>query len=128
MKIPVRRVPEGTFVYVRPPQPARSAYIWSVRRTAETNQRIAWELNEERVSALRRISQTLESLIRQAQTARDAVGLAEAGERSRAVATYRELRAKAVQYRWFLEVQREAMGLRHHHRLDEFYRIPPDVT
>jgi len=33
-----------------------------------------------------------------------------------------------VQYRWYLEVQREAMGLRHHHRLDEFYRIPPDLS
>jgi len=25
-------------------------------------------------------------------------------------------------------VQREAMGLRHHHRLDEFYRIPADIS
>ena len=99
-----------------------------VRRTAETNQRIVRELNEERAAALRRISQTLDTLITQAQAMRDAIGIAEAGDRSRAVAAYRELRARAVQYRWFLEVQREALGLRQHHHLDEFYRIPPDVT
>jgi len=99
-----------------------------MRRTAETHDRIAWELNEERVSALRRISQTLESLIVQLRSARDRVAQAQGEERAPAVMAYRALRARAVQYRWFLEVQREAMGLRHHHRLDEFYRIPADVT
>ena len=98
-----------------------------MRRTADTNERLARELNEERVSALRRISQALETLIAQANAARAGIGIAEAGQRAHAVATYRELRARAVQYRWYLEVQREAMGLRHHHRLDEFYRIPPDL-
>jgi hypothetical protein len=54
--------------------------------------------------------------------------VAGADDRARAVSRYRELRAHAVRYRWYLEVQREAIGLRHHHRLDEFYRIPPDIT
>jgi len=99
-----------------------------MRRTVETHDRIAWELNEERVSALRRISQTLESLIVQLRSARDGVSQAQGEERARAMMAYRSLRARAVQYRWFLEVQREAMGLRHHHRLDEFYRVPADVT
>jgi hypothetical protein len=99
-----------------------------MRRTAETNDRIARELNEERVAALRRISQTLESLIAQLQQAHESISAADERERSRAIADYRELRARAVQYRWYLEVQREAMGLRHHHRLDEFYRIPPDLS
>jgi hypothetical protein len=98
-----------------------------MRRTADTNERLTRELNEERVSALRRISQALEALIVQANAARAAIGIAEAGQRAHATATYRELRARAVQYRWYLEVQREAMGLRHHRRLDEFYRIPPDL-
>ena len=99
-----------------------------MRRTAETHDRIAWELNEERVAALRRISQTLESLIAQLHQAREAIDAGGHRERARAAAAYRDLRARAVQYRWFLEVQREAMGLRHHHRLDEFYKIPPDLT
>ena len=99
-----------------------------MRRTAETHDRIAWELNEERVAALRRISQTLENLIAQLHQARESIDAGDHAERSRAAAAYRDLRARAVQYRWFLEVQREAMGLRHHHRLDEFYKIPPDLT
>lgn len=97
-------------------------------RTAEAYDRIAWELNEERVSALRRISQTLETLIAQVREAGEGLRTVDGRERARAVSQYRELRSRALQYRWFLEVQREAMGLRHHHRLDEFYRVPPDVT
>ena len=99
-----------------------------MRRTAETHDRITRELNEERVAALRRISQTLESLIAQLQHVRESVSTADERERLRAVSAYRELRARAVQYRWYLEVQREALGLRHHQRLDEFYTIPPDLT
>ena len=98
-----------------------------MRRTAQTNDRIAWQLNEERVAALRRISQTLEGLIAQLRAAGDLVHGGEVHDRTRAIAAYRELRRRAVQYRWYLEVQREAMGLRHHQRLDEFYRIPPEI-
>lgn|SRR5690242_14770453 len=99
-----------------------------MRRTAETHDRIAWELNEERVAALRRISQTLETLIAQLRVARDGLALMHGEERAKAAGTYRALRVRALQYRWFLEVQRESMGLRHHHRLDEFYRIPADIA
>jgi hypothetical protein len=97
-------------------------------RTAEAHERIARELNEERVAALRRISETLEKLIAQLTEASQAVRTFDGAERAAAIAAYRALRARAVQYRWYLEVQREAMGLRHHHRLDEFYRIPPDLS
>ena len=99
-----------------------------MRRTAETNDRIAWELNEERVSALRRISQTLDGLLAQLRMAGERVQATEGDECLEAVAAYRDIRRRAVQYRWYLEVQREAMGLRHHHRLDEFYPIPADLT
>ena len=99
-----------------------------MRRTADANDRIARELNQERAAALRRISQTLEGVIAQLRAAGERVRGGEADDRSGAVATYRELRRRAVQYRWYLEVQREAIGLRHHHRLDEFYQIPPDIT
>lgn len=99
-----------------------------MRRTAETNDRIAWELNEERVAALRRISQALEKLIAELHAAGEMLDGVDGDDRARVIAEYRDLRARALRYRWYLEVQREAMGLRHHHRLDEFYRIPPDAT
>ena len=88
------------------------------------------ELQEERAAALARISRRLERLLDQLHATREQIASApEDGvreeDRARLVAEYRELWKEAVNYRWYLEVQREAIGLRQHQRLDEFYRIPP---
>lgn len=93
--------------------------------TKSQHDQLLRELNEERAAALARISRRLEALITQLQTAREQMAHYRGDERTREVAAYRELHKEAVKYRWYLEVQREAMGLRHHQRLDEFYRIPP---
>ena len=95
--------------------------------TAGGHERILRELNDERAAALLRISRTLEAAIEQLQVAHDRIGRMGGGDRAREVAAYRELRQHAVRYRWYLEVQREALGLRHHHLLDEFYRIPGSI-
>jgi hypothetical protein len=97
------------------------------RETAERQGRIELELMEERAAALRRISQTLESLIEQLQALRMRIGEVHWSSRSPEVAEYRELRRRAVRYRWYLEVQRESIGLHPDHRLDEFYRIPDPI-
>jgi hypothetical protein len=94
------------------------------RETAERQGRIELELMEERAAALRRISQTLEALNEQLAGLRSEIGQLHWSDPSPAVARYRELRRRAVRYRWYLEVQREALGLHLHHRLDEFYPIP----
>ena len=94
------------------------------RETAERQGRIELELMEERAAALRRISQTLESLIEELGGLRAKIGDVHWSSPSSDVARYRELRRKAVRYRWYLEVQREALGLHPDHRLDEFYRVP----
>jgi hypothetical protein len=91
---------------------------------ARRHQTLLGELNEERAAALLRISRTLESLIADLHASRARALLATGAERARELDVYRALRARAVEYRWYLEVQREALGLRHHHRLDEFYPIP----
>ena len=83
------------------------------------------ELNEERAAALRRISGTLESLIGQLHASRERVRRAAGADRDREVAALRDLRARALKYRWYLEVQREALGIRRHEALDEFYKVPP---
>jgi hypothetical protein len=88
------------------------------------HERLVRELNEERTAALVRISRVLESLIAQLHAARVRIESGDAADQAREIARYHELRRLAVQYRWFLEVQREALGLRQHHRLDEFYPIP----
>ena len=72
------------------------------------------ELNEERAAALQRISTTLESLIRQLHASRERVRHASGVDREREIAAWRDLWARAVKYRWYLEVQREALGIRRH--------------
>jgi hypothetical protein len=97
------------------------------RETAERQGRIELELMEERAAALRRISQTLETLIEQLNALQERIGAVHWSSRTPEVAEYRELRRRAVRYRWYLEVQREALGLHPDHRLDEFYRIPDPI-
>jgi hypothetical protein len=94
-------------------------------QTRSQHTQLLKELQEERAAALARISRRLERLIEQLSATREQIAHACDDDRARDVAAYRELRKEAVKYRWYLEVQREAVGLRQHHRLDEFYPIPP---
>jgi hypothetical protein len=93
-------------------------------RTSEQHGALLKELNEERIAALTRISRTLESLLEQLRELKDRIPSLQAAAKERELAAYRELRGKAREYRWYLEVQREALGIRHHQMLDELYRIP----
>ena len=92
--------------------------------TRAKHESLLTELQEERAAALARISRRLERLIDQLQATRELIAHSRNEDRERNVTAYRELREQAVKYRWYLEVQREAIGLRQHERLDEFYRIP----
>jgi hypothetical protein len=93
-------------------------------QTLAQHDRLQRELNEERVAALLRISHALESLIGQLHAARERIARLHGTDRDRETAAYRDLHTRAVKYRWYLEVQREALGMRQHHSLDEFYAIP----
>jgi hypothetical protein len=93
-------------------------------RTADDHARLLKELNEERIAALTRISGTLESLIAQLRQVRERVSTRQGSAQERDVAAYRELHERARKYRWYLEVQREALGMRQHRILDELYTIP----
>ena len=94
---------------------------------ADRHGKLLQELNEERVAALTRISRTLEALLAQLQVSRERLDELHGEERAAEAAHYREVRERARTYRWYLEVQREALGIRHHHRLDEFYKVPPAI-
>jgi hypothetical protein len=83
--------------------------------TANRHGQLLRELNEERAAALLRISKKLESLIEQLHAASS-------------LESFQAVRAEALRYRWYLEVQREALGLRRHEVLDEFYPIPDAIT
>src|SRR5690242_21417641 len=97
-----------------------------IEHTRAQHQSLLKELHEERAAALARISRHLEGLLEQLNATRDQLAHGRHEDRARDLAAYRELHKEAVKYRWYLEVQREAMGLRHHHHLDEFYPIPPE--
>ena len=86
--------------------------------------RIEKELHQERAAALGRIGRTLEALIDKLETLRLAAERSSSAERSRLAAEHGDTRARAIRWRWYLEVQRESVGLRRHERLDEMYRVP----
>jgi hypothetical protein len=94
-------------------------------QTRSQHKQLLKELQEERAAALARISRRLERLLQQLAATREELARARDDDRARVVAAYRELHAQAVKYRWYLEVQREAIGMRQHRNLDEFYPIPP---
>jgi hypothetical protein len=96
------------------------------RHLADAHAQVLRDLNEERAAALMRISRTLESLIDQLHATRSAVVAAAGPDRERELTAWRDLRARALKYRWYLEVQRESLGLRQHRHLDEFYPIPAE--
>ena len=79
------------------------------------------------MAALSRISRTLEGLIADLLERRERIRSLEGAARADEVARYREVHGRARQYRWYLEVQREALGLRPHRSVDEFYRIPAAI-
>lgn len=94
-------------------------------RTAEAFARTTHELQQERASALGRIGRALDEAL--AAAGRIRARLAEAGGDPRALlAEYRIAYARVLRYRWYLEVQREANGLRSHRLLDETCPLPPD--
>jgi hypothetical protein len=92
--------------------------------TLQSFGRIERELQEERASALGRIGRTLQGLIARLESLQAALERAPASERDRLIVPYRETWERAKTYRWYLEVQREAIGLRRHERLDEMYPLP----
>jgi hypothetical protein len=98
-----------------------------IEATSAQHQSLLKELQEERAAALARISRRLERLLDQLQATREQIARDRDEDRARNIAAYRELHKEAVKYRWYLEVQREAIGLRQHQHLDEFYPIPPEV-
>src|SRR5262245_29818997 len=94
------------------------------RESSERHEAVLRQLNEERAAALTRISRTLESIIEQLRTLHDRIRTASGNVSSADAAEYERVRTRAMQYRWYLEVQREALGLYHHGFLDRFYAVP----
>jgi hypothetical protein len=98
-----------------------------LERRAEAFGKVEQELQQERAAALGRIARTLESLLVRLETLRLRAEAVPGHERAAVIAEHAEVRARATTYRWYLEVQRESVGLRRHETLDDIYRLPPPL-
>jgi hypothetical protein len=85
------------------------------------------EMRSEKASALRRVAQRVEALLVELTQTETVLRGTQGPERARLVARHAELRAEADKQRWYLIVQREAMGLTRHDDIYELYRVPKAV-
>jgi len=93
-------------------------------RTTSAFARLERELQQERVAALVRISARLGQLVELVWGARAELDAATGPDCEARLARYRALHAEACKYRWYLEVQRESIGLRQHGVLDRLFPMP----
>jgi len=85
------------------------------------------EILGEKIATYVRIARGLERLVGEAHAAREAAVRATGTRRGELVRAFHAVRGDAAQQLWYLVVQREAIGLRHHGRLEEHYPIPPPI-
>jgi len=93
----------------------------------ERHGQLLQELVEERFAALTRIAMTLEGQIAQLRRLRDSLHALDDLARQHALGAYRELRDRALRQRWYLDVQREVVGLRPHELVERFYKVPGPI-
>jgi hypothetical protein len=94
-------------------------------RTEEGYARTLLELRAEAASALGRLGRTLEATLGELRVLRNQMR-SKLREQDSLRERHAALLARARLYRYFLEVQREAMGLRDHRDLDRHYPLPED--
>jgi len=98
-----------------------------LEQRAEAFGKVEQEIQQERAAALGRIARTLESLLARLEMLRQRAQAESGPAREAAIAEHGEVRRRALTYRWYLEVQRESVGLRRHDLLDEIYPVPPPL-
>jgi hypothetical protein len=97
-----------------------------VSQREEALRRTEKEIIAEKAATLGRAGERLEAALALAATLRLAVERAGDGPaREIALADYREARARALDARRTLMIQREAIGLRNHRILDQQFPEPP---
>jgi hypothetical protein len=99
-----------------------------MERTADGLARTEAEIRAEKAAALARIAGTLDGLLIELQRRRDEFERLPSGERPRAAEAYATLREQAQLYRWYLVVQREALGLFRHDDVDWHYPLPEPLS
>jgi hypothetical protein len=96
------------------------------QRSEEAHQRLLEEIAAEKAAVLRRVASGLEARLEELRRLLGAIG-AGTGDRAALVERFNEARNDARLRRWYLEVQRKAIGLRRHELLDELYSVPAPI-
>jgi hypothetical protein len=81
------------------------------------------ELRQEHAASLIRVSRRVEGLLAQLRHSEQQLLQLRGAARSAAQAAHEQLRAEYEKHRWYLLIQREAMGLYHHDIIDELYPV-----
>jgi len=95
-----------------------------MQRAAEGLARVEAELRAEKAAALGRIAGVLEGILAELRQRREDFGRLPHDERPPAAEAFDALRERARLYRWYLVVQREALGLFRHEDVDRHYPSP----
>lgn len=98
----------------------------ALQKVVQSDAAMTNELNRERANGLGRTGRLIEDAIAECAALREKLATCPAGHtRAGLLSEYEEHRKIAIEQRWHLEVQREAMGLRRQTDLDTFFPIPP---
>lgn len=85
------------------------------------------ELTAERLGGLAKAGDALTSRLEELTSLRAEISTLVGPARAAAVQRYQHLRAEAETRRWYLVVQREAIGLYNHDDLEAVYPVPPII-
>lgn len=97
-----------------------------IKRVFAVDAALTAEINREKASGLGRTGRLIEEAIAAcAQLRKTLEGLPAGPRRQSLLKEYAAQRKVVLEQRWYLEVQREAMGLRKHQDLDTYFPIPP---
>jgi hypothetical protein len=96
-----------------------------VNQREEALQRTEKEILAEKAATLGRAGERLEAALRLCAELREDLGRAPDLAREAALACYREARARALEARHTLIIQREAIGLRNHRVVEQQFPEPP---
>jgi hypothetical protein len=96
-----------------------------VTRREDTHRRLQAEIAGEKAAALGRAGERLEAALQEVAVWAERLRTAERAERAALAESYDGARARALQARLTLLIQREAIGLRRHAVVDQQFPEPP---
>jgi hypothetical protein len=94
----------------------------------ELHKTVESELREEKAAALGRVTHQFEVALAALEAAERALATASPQEREQRLAARHIARREAARWLWYVQVQRECLGLANHDQLLHIYRVPREVA